>query len=299
LHCRFVEEFGDRSPPLQCCPLRSSAIPKFMTIDTEGLALWMVTDSDMARELFGVEDKASLFRFGALDANADRIWGHFFATDSREFRPTAGPDWIFANMVETDGESVRVLFKRRDDPGRLRRHKPPRPKPEPYVTHAAEADPLIYGDRNIVAGDPGKQDIIYLTDDSGSHLRYTQAQRRKETKTNVFRDERNVLRARTVVLDEHDQPVVAGCTTVKDLEEWLGRFSSKTTDEGFFAEYLTAKNRVDFYLQRVYEQRIYRRLRWYAFVNRARSEGQLVRRFRRLFGGPNEVAISWGDWSRA
>lgn len=298
--CRYVEHHTGAPPRLQVCPLRTDSTPHFIRLDTQGLALLLVSTEE-AREWFGLRGRDQLMRDGNVKRLRKELWNRFFRTHRREFQPLDLPPpvpgvhkFAFAYEVETDGEALRVLHRRDDDKGRLSRKRQPPPPREQYIDEPAA---MAYAGRKVVTGDPGKKDIIYFSDDD-EHMRYTADQRRKETHFKAYRDKRNGIRATTVVLDEHGQAVVPGRTTVMELEGYLRDFSSKTTDIVLFGQYVTAKNLVDHYVLRTYKERIFRRLRWYAFIGRQRSETGLVRRFHDLFGAPDEVVIGWGDWSK-
>ena len=133
---------------------------------------------EMAQELLGVSGKAELLREGNIAAKADAIWSHFFRTDTGLFLHPPR-NCVFAHVVQTDGESLRVLFKSAHDPGRTKRGRSP---PTAHETYLSEVDPTLYADRNIGGGDPGLKDMIYFSDDNGLHLRYMADQRRKETR---------------------------------------------------------------------------------------------------------------------
>ena len=142
--------------------------------------------------------------------------------------------------------------------------------------------------KNVVGVDPGKSDLMYCSSGEGKNdwFRYTQNQKRSETKEKKHRTVRFKLGAQ----------MIEG----KSVQQWeteLSLFNRKVlTVEGFKA-YLVKKNDVNAKLLGHYENEVYRKLKWRAFVNRQRSEDSMVNRFRKKFGGKDEVTLAWGDWS--
>ena len=43
--------------------------------------------------------------------------------------------------------------------------------------------------------------------------------------------------------------------------------------------------------------KLFRRLRWYAFPNRTRSEHRMVMNMKKVFGTPDQVVIAFGNYS--
>ena len=52
-------------------------------------------------------------------------------------------------------------------------------------------------------------------------------------------------------------------------------------------------------LYEFYEKEVRRKLKWYSFINKQRSEANMINRFKKKFGNENEVVIAYGDYSRA
>ena len=47
-----------------------------------------------------------------------------------------------------------------------------------------------------------------------------------------------------------------------------------------------------------YEQLMFRKFNWYSFINKQRSEAQMMNRFQKVFGDPQDTVILMGDFSR-
>ena len=83
------------------CPLRTSAVPRHITLDTNTVVHLLYTKE------FG--NKSRLLTKGELVRNKEMIWELFFRTDKRAFETR---DYRFNHMVNTDGVSCSVLLIR-------------------------------------------------------------------------------------------------------------------------------------------------------------------------------------------
>ncbi|KAL0211295.1 hypothetical protein P9112_009593 [Eukaryota sp. TZLM1-RC] len=71
--------------------------------------------------------------------------------------------------------------------------------------------------------------------------------------------------------------------TTKSVAEWeatLSQFNSKSCRFDRFMEYIKQKNYVNSIVGHVYHQKIFRKLRWWAEINRTRSEAKMIQRFK-------------------
>ena len=95
-------------------------------------------------------------------------------------------------------------------------------------------DYSLVENKKIIAIDPGKCDLVYCVDDASKNVtfRYSQDQRRKETKSKKYTKIRNTKR-NEVVFDNK---------TVIELETELSLFNSKTLDLNKLKEYVKKKN---------------------------------------------------------
>jgi transposase len=191
-------------------------------------------------------------------------------------------------MIETDGVACSILWVRRDVIGK--RFKPKlTPFKEAYID---EIHPDHLQGKSIVGIDPNKSDLIFCStkrqDESIQKFRYTQDQKRKETKDKKYRNLRDELKT-TVKVDGK---------TPQEWETELSNFNRKSLQVDVFKQYLSKKNEVNSKLLSFYEGRIFRKLKWNTFMNRKRSEHKMLHRFRSTFGTPEEVIIGFGDWEQ-
>ena len=125
------------------------------------------------------------------------------------------------------------------------------------------------------------------TDREANKFRYTQDQRRKETKVKKYRD----------LLLENKKKVVEG----KSIIEWeteLSHYNSKTLNFERFKAYIGKKNTVNKVISPFYEEQIYRKLKLGSYMLRQKTEAKMLKRFEQLFGKPGDTIIGIGDFEQ-
>lgn len=282
-------------------PIRTDIIPKYVRIDTTTLVHLCINKEN--RDYFGTKDE--LLHGGNLVREKDNIWAMFFRTELRCFnyprkekKPYDVPGmphqslreqkYQFDHQIETDGEAVTILLVRKDMAGRF--FKPKQfPITEQYID---EIDPVFLKGKTIVGIDPNKSDLIHcsMLNDNGERVgfRYTQDQRRKETKTKKYRNIQEELRFNTKIQGK----------TIKEWETELSKFNNKTLNLTKFQEYVKAKVMITRIIYSFYEQRLFRQLKWYAFINKKRTERLMLQRFLNTFGNTQNIVIAFGDWEQ-
>ena len=84
--------------------------------------------------------------------------------------------------------------------------------------------------------------------------------------------------------------------TVKELETELSKINSNSCDFENCKIYIKKKNEISNKLKEYYEKEIHRQLKWYSYLNKMRTDANLINRFREKFGSPKEVVILIGDF---
>ena len=282
-------------------PIRTDIVPKYVRIDTTTLVHLCINKEN--RQYFGTKDE--LLHGGNLVREKDNIWSRFFRTELRCFnyprqerqkldvprmprQSMREKKYQFDHQIETDGEAVTILLIRKDMAGKFFKLKQV-PNPEEYID---EIDRSILQKKDIVGVDPNKGDLVHcsMLKEYGQRIgfRYTQDQRRKETKAKKYRMIQEKLRCDTKVEG-------------KSIQEWeteLSKFNNKTLKLAQFQEYVKAKLKINQILYSFYEQRLFRQLKWYAFINRKRTERLMLQKFLNTFGSPENVVIAFGDWEQ-
>ncbi len=262
------------------CPLRTSVIPRHICLDTTVLVHLLFTEANGPKE--------KMLRKGELVRNKDKIWSLFFRTDQRAF---SAKDYRFNNMVYTDGVACSILLIRRDLYGKkCSKGKPAVVASERYIDDLSSDEKARLRIRTVVGIDPNMSDLLYCVDENASkHYRYTQNQRRRETKAKKYRD---------IVLKERTHTRIQN-RTVAEWESDLSAYNHKQVDSAGFKAYVRAKLLVNSKVTAFYEERVYRKLRLNTFYNIRKSEQRLTQRFKEVFGTPDEVVIGIGDWEQS
>jgi hypothetical protein len=277
---RYVEE--REQTVFNLFPLRSDIVPKYVPLDTATIVLLLLANGSMIN---GVS-KWNLLKDGNLKASEDAIWSAFFKTDMRCFRKK---HYKFDHRVLTDGEGISILLIHRGHDG-----KKPKEKEggEAYLDDLTPRELEGCQTMRRVAIDPNLDDIIFCSGENQKgkieHFRYTRNQRRKETKNKKYRKIHEELKKTAVIEGK----------TVQEWETELSKHNKKTLQFDRFLAYIKDKNAITQKLFNFYQQRIFRQLKWYGYINRQKTEARMVRRFRSIYGAPTETVIYIGDWEQ-
>jgi len=128
--------------------------------------------------------------------------------------------YSFHHMIETDGISCSILLLRKYKIGKRVQQKKGVNK-EKYIDELKNKDYKELKNKKIVAIDPNMSDLLYYVDGDDKErncLRYTQNQRRKETKHEKYRN---------IILQLKDKKVI-------ELETELSKYNRKTLDYNEF-----------------------------------------------------------------
>ena len=278
---RFVESKGYKL--YNVFPMRTESIPKYITLDTASLAALLIHDP----KYFPPSCKAKKDIMSNIGVHKDYIWRLFFNIDMRCFERNG---YEFKYMIETDGVGCSILFVRDDlkgvryNPGAA---KSSSQRPRYYLDELPPEEKARLRDKRIVAIDPGKSDLIYCVSkgEGGKvkHFRYTHEQRKYEGRTKKYK---------------HMQEQMKKEEGIQEIEAELSKYNHKTLDVDKFIEYVEAKNRDNAKLPAFYEQEVFRKMRWHAYINMSRSESKMINRFKEEFGPPSDVVIAMGDWEQ-
>lgn len=283
LPCMFyimktVERYGESVNNV--CPLRTDIIPKYIRFDTTTLVHLLFTKKQ--------GNKSDYLTNGNLVKYQDKLWSFFFKTNKKCFHLNDDYKYKFHYMIETDGVGCSILLIRKDLEGK----KPRSPKvslnTEKYIDELSKKDYERLGTKKVVGIDPNHSDLIYCIDNEGNKYRYTQNQRRKETKQKKFRN----------ILQQNKLETTIGDKIVVEWETMLSNYNKKTLDFEAFKVYIKNKNDMNVALSGFYQNTLYRKLKLSSFINRMKTEQIMLNRFERIFGSPREVVIGFGDYEQ-
>jgi transposase len=263
------------------CPLRSNIIPKHTTIDTTTILNY-----------FGVVEGNKRFYLtnGNLVKYKKIIWSWFFKTKDKIFRDKK--NYAFNGMIETDGVSVSLLFIRKDKEGKRNLRQPKFKTEETYISDVKPKELKELSKKKIVAFDPNLSDLLFgvcnVEGKCFDKLRYTQNQRRKETKSKKYSKITDALKKETLIEGK----------SIKEWEASLSKYNKKTLNFENFKEYIKHKNFVNHITEDFYESYLHRKLKLNAYNNIKRCEAKFINRLEKLFGKPNEVVTGIGDFEQ-
>jgi len=123
--------------------------------------------------------------------------------------------------------------------------------------------------------------------DTISKFRYSQNQRRQETISKKYRD-----------LTLEWKKEIVGHQDVIRWETELSHYNKKTLDFGRFQDYIEKKNNMNFNLQEFYHKYIFRKLKLGGYKRRQKTESMMMKRFKKIFGSPEETIIAIGDFEQ-
>ena len=281
-------------------PLRSSIMPKNITIDTNAL-INLIVESN------------KLYYLKNTKKESYNIWSKIFNLKDRIFKKRG---YKFNYMIHTNGVSCSLLFVKLD-----KNNKPCR-RPKKSELKKLDNDCQYIEDIEIteqmknkllVAIDPNHGNLIsclaQISEEKNNQkiictntnnetikfknknsitFRYTRSQRNVETRKNRYQEIRENMKE-LIILDNK---------TVIDLETELSKYNSKTCSYNKFYDYLEKKIETNRNLYEFYEDPIHRKLNFNIYINTQKSESKMLKNFEKTFGSPKNVIIVFGDYDK-
>ena len=132
----------------------------------------------------------------------------------------------------------------------------------------------------VIYVDPGKKNLLYMMNDDGLYFRYSNKERLFETKRLKYQKKIQKYK------DEND---------ITKIETQLSGFNSKSCSIDEFKKFIKKKNEVNIILKEKYKAKIFRKYKWYSFINIKRSEDNLLNKIEKVYG--KDITLIYGDWS--
>ena len=127
--------------------------------------------------------------------------------------------------------------------------------------------------------DPGKNCLMMMKDKNGKKYRYTNRKHAKLTKR---------LKYQRLIQNYKDKNYIS------KTENELTKYNSKTCDFEKFKEFIKNKNKVNCMLFDKYNKEIFRKYKWYGYLNRKHTETKMIREIKNTFG--KDSIILFGDF---
>ena len=290
-----VEEKNKNIPIINVFPLAKSNIPGYIDLDSKIVAI-------------NLTGKKSTEYTLNISKNFDEIWGEVFKINCNAFQKSG---YKFARNISTDGTGCSILFIREDKYNPLKKmmvrqiKKPSCYNEFEYIEYLDDESKKNISKMNIIGIDPGKEDLIFASDDKIVNIeknngkvyrktkivRYSQKQRDHELKTDIYKDKKlNFKRDNKVKLGNKS-------LSIEELESYLSGYNSGSCLLGNVYRYITLKNLINSITRKHYCSDIYRKLKWYSFINEQKSESNLIKRFTETYGDPKNTCLIFGDFS--
>lgn len=294
-----IEIENKKEKTFSCFPLRTNIIPKNVIFDTTTLIHLFINKKDHKHT------KDYYLTKGNTISLRNDIWKFFFRTDKKIFG-NATSKYVFNYQMQTDGIGASINLIRRDlynedKKNKVRTVKKPKGyKEEKYIDELTQEQKDKYRDYIKVGIDPGVRTLLFGTNGETKIIdkengktkhkttvfKYTQDQRRKETKIKKYMK----------ITDNDKKETIINNTTVKKYEETLSKYDSKSCIYKNVKSYIKEKNKVNKILFGYYEKELYRKFKWYGYINRQRTENNMINNFKKVFGEPDKVVIGIGDY---
>ena len=151
-------------------------------------------------------------------------------------------------------------------------------QPFEYINDLSQSKLLELKTKNLIYIDPGKKTLLMMLNDQGQYMRYTNRQRIKETKRRKYQQLLHNYREKQSILKIENE----------------FQSNSKTCQFVNFLEYIKEKLELNRELSGLYEAVIFRQYQWYSYMNRKRSEDNLLNRIEKIYGKDAKIVI--GNW---
>jgi hypothetical protein len=291
--------------------LISTMVPGFIRLDTSGLTQLLMTQERIQdfkvsyKEPLNMTNKSNMLKTTAWNLGrsvtpkeeadfATSLWTFICKFDNHQdvlkTKRKNGTTWVFDNAVLTDGVSVNFQIIKEEDAKRKKRFvakdtpKQPitetkRKKPASQKKHVETSLPsqtFPYETARILGGDPGKKDILALTDGFRT-LRYTRGQRDSDTCKK--------LRTITSLALRKEYTVVQGTETmtVHDYEcKYLSETSRKSCRLTSFVDHWKRK-RLLMNQQTVYSHPFFRQMKFFVYSKTKSSEQKFFNKVKQTF----------------
>ena len=283
-----------------CFPMCNSNVPSNIDIDNLTIIGLFLKSKDEDKFAINVNIKNNITSLYL------KIWNNNFKMDDSIFKYKN--NYIFNNSIKTDGYSATILFVNKDLNGvKINKFKTEEKEEFKYIDKLGlieiekgkknnehlekekiklkEEITKLKNEYNFVYTDPGiNPDILHFCDDSHTFLKYTTKQRLHQMGTIKFRK-------RLINLKKKNKKIL-------EIEEKLKKLSIKTCNFKNFMKILMERKQYDLELKQYYRNVIFRKLTFWSYINKKRSEATLINNIKKTYGKTKKVLLVYGDWGR-
>lgn len=323
-------------------PFHSSFVPMHIRLDTSGLSQLLMTKDriDEFKTIYEIEHPGVILNMKTKSdmlSSFEKLFGRkasskkeagIYATDLwayitnlktcrqwkeiNEVFKKNDPNqvkWVFDNAIVTDGVSIsfqvidETKFGRKTFEGRIKT-----PKPEKKQEDSESPEKLAdYSDMKILSCDPGKDDILAITDGLKT-ITYTKGQRAQDTFAKP--------RKKATLKKRRKAGVEVIETTL------MNRYTKKSCLFDVFARYASMRKRHEELLLKTYSHPLFREFKFTFHCKAKASEHRFIDKVFKTFGPSStsdpkpcvtelmklnskkevktskEIVIGWGNWGR-
>jgi hypothetical protein len=287
----------------QFFPLQSSIIPNHIQMDTKSIVELLV-------------DKGKKEYLDNIELNKEFLWDKYFNITQKI------KDYKFDNTIITDGYATSLRFihndyiegekikkekmkkgrkdareltdedkerdkitkkKLQDEKNEMNKLKQKiKPKKVEKTHEFSYIDDVEKEELkgNHIFIDPGKRSLFSMMNDDGKFYSYTNKQRVNETKR---------LKYQNILKKYRDE------LNITSIENELSSYNSKSCNIASFNEFITKKINTNEVLYKLYQNNKFRQYRWYAFINKKRTEDNMLNKIEKTYTKDSIIII--GDWS--
>ena len=149
----------------------------------------------------------------------------------------------------------------------------------PYLEELTEKQYIDLKTQNWVVIDEGLRDIIHAKDKNGKKFIY-------RCRQHLNRNKR--LKYQQIIKNYKDEQ------DITQTENKLSEYNSKSCKIDKFIEYIKKKNELNKILLEKYKDNIFRKYKWYSYIQKKRTEDRLVNDIKEKYN--KETVLIIGDW---
>lgn len=150
----------------------------------------------------------------------------------------------------------------------------------PYLEELNEEQFNKLKNSTRIVCDCGKRSLLFMLDNKGNKFNYTNKQYIHETKR---------LKYQRLLQNYKNK------NNIDTIENKLTDYNSKSCTYETFKTFIRNKNKINEQLFKKYENQIFRKYKWYSFINKKKTISKLVKNIKNIFG--NNSIYCFGDWS--
>ena len=251
-------------------PLSLSFIPGHITLDTASLI----------NILIGNGLRKALQNVNKIKKS---IWGIIFKLDNKIFKNNG---YTFNYMIKTDGVSCSLLFAKNENIKNGEFKKPNKGEIE-KMRKIRETIEDMYIEENIDkikenygVNDPNFGNMLYVIGKNKKIYKYTRNHRNHKTKKKKY------IKIRKKLIEK-----------IEENEKELKKCNFKSCEFVKVLKDITIKNKLERETRKIYEQKIFRKLRLNTYINTQKSEDEMVKKIGEQIGKPKNTTIIYGDYS--